>query len=310
MDANPVSPTRSPEAARLEQDYLDRLRSALPSSAETSELIDNIRDHIQTALAEVPAAAEVSLTKMATVLEELGSPESIAAEFADSAPAVSQTPPTAPEPAPAQNPHSPPAAAPNSVATELSLPETLDRLFVGYLIAIVGLWVPFIGLYICHMIGFAVMLKGIQRGGGHIPQGETVKKLLIAALCVVIAHFPLSTLSLAPPLVAIIILPLSIGWMVLDIVVFWILMSGLAEVSDQRAPEMSTQLRDRRIIYVIVSIVFFILAAAIGGVIAVNSGEPKVGELVGLLLLPIWWVVGWFLILKPIRQLRNRVLAV
>ncbi|MEM7015344.1 MAG: hypothetical protein AAF585_28125, partial [Verrucomicrobiota bacterium] len=292
--------------ARLEKDYVDRLRAALPASADATELIDNIRDHIQTALAEIPAAAEVSLSKMAAILEELGSPESIAAEFAESTPVVSQSPPSAP--AQTQDPYAPPASHPSPpTGAKIGLFQTLDRLFIGYLVTVVGLWVPFIGLHFCHIVGFGLMYWALHAGGAHIPKSETAKKLLLAALCIVIALFPLTILSLAAPLIALVAFPLSLGWMALDIVVFWMLMTGLAEVADQRAPEMSARIRDRRIMYLIASIVFLILATAIGLVIAVNSNEERVSELAGFVLLPFWWVVGWFLILKPIRQLRNRV---
>ncbi|MBN1808980.1 MAG: hypothetical protein JW909_07910 [Planctomycetes bacterium] len=71
--------SRNPEALRLENDYLSRLQAALASirSADADEILQDVRQHIEDALSEIPAA-EVSLVQMAGVIESLGPPESIA----------------------------------------------------------------------------------------------------------------------------------------------------------------------------------------------------------------------------------------
>ena len=67
------SKPRSPEAERLERDYLERLHRALDRTpeAEATEIEENIADHIHSALAETEIE-EVRLSRMAVVLEELG----------------------------------------------------------------------------------------------------------------------------------------------------------------------------------------------------------------------------------------------
>jgi HAAS domain-containing protein len=77
---------RSSEAARLEADYLARVRSVLAGRdrSEVEEVIESLREHIEEELSSV-AAVEVSLVQMANVLERLGPPELFVPEEASSA---------------------------------------------------------------------------------------------------------------------------------------------------------------------------------------------------------------------------------
>jgi HAAS len=77
---------RSSEAARLEADYLARVRSVLAGRdrSEVEEVIESLREHIEEELSSM-AAAEVSLVQMANVLERLGPPELFVSEEASSA---------------------------------------------------------------------------------------------------------------------------------------------------------------------------------------------------------------------------------
>jgi hypothetical protein len=67
---------RNYEAARMESDYLARVRSALAGNApsEIDEIIQSVQEHIEAELSE-NASGEVSLAEMATVLERLGPPD-------------------------------------------------------------------------------------------------------------------------------------------------------------------------------------------------------------------------------------------
>lgn len=86
--------TRNNEAARLESDYLARVRSALTGNApsETDEIIQSIQEHIEEELTE-KAPDEVSLSQMAAVLERLGPPEAYAQALREPAEAP-PSPPT------------------------------------------------------------------------------------------------------------------------------------------------------------------------------------------------------------------------
>jgi hypothetical protein len=70
---------RNTEAARLEADYLARVKVAIAGRgpSEVDEILDSLREHIGEELSEI-AEDQVSLVQMANVLERLGSPESYA----------------------------------------------------------------------------------------------------------------------------------------------------------------------------------------------------------------------------------------
>ena len=68
---------RSTEAARLEADYLARVRVALAGrdASEVDEVIQSVKEHIEEELSEA-SGDEVNLSQMAKFLEHLGPPES------------------------------------------------------------------------------------------------------------------------------------------------------------------------------------------------------------------------------------------
>ena len=70
---------KNQEAQRLEVDYLSRLNDALTGipDRDVEEIIQEVHRHIEDAIAELPDE-EVTLSKMAGVLEILGPPESFA----------------------------------------------------------------------------------------------------------------------------------------------------------------------------------------------------------------------------------------
>ena len=90
--------SRTAEAARLEADYLARVRGALADRepSEIDEVMESINAHIEEELSESPGD-ETTLVQMANVLEQLGPPEAYAQD-SDTVPAP--TPATAPTPTP------------------------------------------------------------------------------------------------------------------------------------------------------------------------------------------------------------------
>ena len=95
---------RSSEAGRLETDYLDRVRSELRGRepAEIDEILESLREHIEEEFSEL-TDDEVSLVRMADVLERLGSPDSYREEPEHTAPPPPPPAPTGrPVPGPAE----------------------------------------------------------------------------------------------------------------------------------------------------------------------------------------------------------------
>jgi hypothetical protein len=85
---------RNAEAARLQADYIARLRAALAGreTGEITEIVQSVQEHIEEALGE-SGEGEVTLVEMANVLERLGSPEDYASELPEPAPREPDPPP-------------------------------------------------------------------------------------------------------------------------------------------------------------------------------------------------------------------------
>ena len=73
--------TRDPEAARLENDYLARIRAVLAGrpESEIAEVLQSVREHIEESGASLPGE-QVSLSAMAGIIEQLGPPEAYRVE--------------------------------------------------------------------------------------------------------------------------------------------------------------------------------------------------------------------------------------
>jgi hypothetical protein len=72
---------RTAEAARLEADYFDRVRRALAGrgASEIEEIVQSLREHIEEELSG-EGDSEITLTRVANVLEQLGPPEAYSQE--------------------------------------------------------------------------------------------------------------------------------------------------------------------------------------------------------------------------------------
>ncbi len=72
---------RNTEAARLQADYLARVKTALAGgeTSEVDEIIQSVREHIEEELSQI-AEEQISLVPMANVIERLGPPETYAQE--------------------------------------------------------------------------------------------------------------------------------------------------------------------------------------------------------------------------------------
>lgn len=289
---------RSIEATRLEGDYLARLRSALRyvSESEATEIHDNVTEHIRAAVDELHSD-EVSLSQMAAILEELGSPESLIVE-----PDEIETPVPDLFDSPADEPEIPPVPVSASASGAV---EFLDRLFAGYLIAIAGLYVPFIDLYLCSIIGYGVIFLALKKA--PTPEIAAGSPWALVALISIFSICPITLLSYASDAFGLLGLPAFLGLIVSDIILFWILFGGMADWIERRGlSELATKTRNLRMIYLVTSLLVAVVLLPVGMIAAVeNNGNVPV--VVGFALLPVGWVVGWFLVLRPIRRIRQAI---
>jgi len=85
---------RNAEAARLETDYLARVKAALASreASEVEEVIQSVKEHIEEELSD-DLDGEVSLVQMANVVERLGPPEAYIQPEGDEAPPITSPSP-------------------------------------------------------------------------------------------------------------------------------------------------------------------------------------------------------------------------
>lgn len=172
---------RDPEAARIEDDYFLRLGKALSRlpAEQRNEILQNVREHVQLALG---AGGVVTLVEMAQVLQQLGSPEAMAAEATGGS--------AQPAAGPAHEGNAPPIdleyAHPAAGLTPDQYPQAafiLRRLWIATIISSTGVFVPVTGPEIAGLIGSATIAATVlaYRGGVERPL-RTVGRLEIASI--------------------------------------------------------------------------------------------------------------------------------
>jgi len=139
---------RSSEAARLEADYLARLRTTLVGRppAEIADIVQGVQEHIEDALAEF-GGGEVTLVQMARVIERLGSPEAYARD--------SSTTSREAEPRVPAVPVSSPAGA--TIGERKGFAALLDKMWWAYLVGVIGLYVPVIDFFFCDIVSAVIL---------------------------------------------------------------------------------------------------------------------------------------------------------
>jgi hypothetical protein len=143
--------TVSIEAKRLEFDYLLRLHQALagvdPSQAQ--DISENVEEHLRNAVAEVPGNA-VTSADMANILERLGPPEAMVPRSGSARTSAGSSGPARPRP----------ANIPMPQASEEDL-DALDSMRTAWLVCVISVYIPVIQLYLCSLIGTALLISPV-----------------------------------------------------------------------------------------------------------------------------------------------------
>lgn len=285
---------RNPEAARLEGDYLLRVQSALVGHANAGSILENAREHIEEGGSEF-SADEISLVQMARILEQLGPPEAFVPEG------------KAPEPQGVPNNMKAQALQWEKFKDEIRF---FDRLWIAAFIGAVGLYVPIVNLHVCDLIYFA-MIAVIFSGRKYPESYRNCSPLGWWCFGLSLALFPLGLFSLAVPGVAILSLPMGIALGVLNLFLYWRVMTGMAELVEEVGEvKLCEWTCRRRNAGIAAGIVFSVLAFLIGIVIGLSVGNNKKDHLWAELIMPLFvipsgWILGWYFLLRPISRAKE-----
>lgn len=281
--------TRSAEAARLEKDYLGRVRSALAGRdpAEIEDVLFSLHEHIEEELAQ-DRDEEVRLSRMAAVLERLGPPESYAPETPER-----PTAPSAPPPSDARG-----------------FAELLDRVWVAYFIAILGIYVPIIDVQLCGIVGGVVLAVVLLRTGN--PELRSAGRLAAADVVLLLALGALGLATLAVRELALLALPVLVVHLACAILAYWKLMGATADTvlsaGHLRLGEALRRIRRGYVVYCVISFaVLLALGVVLGLVLDFRRGNPV--WWVGYLFLPVGWFFGYHLVLSPLSSARAALSA-
>ena len=294
--------TRTPEAAHLEQDYLARLRAMLGGrpAAEAEAILQDVRDHIESALGE-SAAEPVSLTAMAAVFERLGPPETCAAaeESARARP---------PSPAPPV-----PAAGVASAVDGEAWAGVIDRLWWAFLVTTIGLYVPVIEFAFCDIAGIALVLAAVRRLPAGAPDDyRTLAPHGVIAIVLLLLTSPLIALSHIAPLLALAVVPVAVAAFAWELIVYAKCMGGAAALLEGRGrADLARSVRTSRAIYIgsCIGVTVFMIGVVLVVALVTPAGRREGIDwpteiLSACVMLPIGWVLGAFFALRPLGQVR------
>lgn len=277
---------RHPEAERLERDYLERARRALASHPDGAAILEELRQHIEGAAAELPGP--VGLAAMAAILERLGPPEAVAPE-------------AAPAPVPPR-----PASATRPPAEEA---DWVERLRLACLVGVVGLYVPLIELHVCALISLALIAVAVQAAPARAAALRSAALPAWWAFALCLAMAPIAALEWLTPAAGLIGMPVGTAYLVLHLIVFWRLMGSVAELTaGLDGDRVRSRLQTARVLYLITTLIAVVVGGTIVGLLVGGSG-PAAASLASLLFLPIGWLIGWRLVLRPLAAARDALRA-
>lgn len=283
---------RDREAARLESDYIARLRELLATRglSEQMEILQEVRHDIEQRLGDVEP---VTLVQMAAALQQMGSPESQAVERV--AMAASRAAARAEQPPPVlEYPTARLATAPQA-AEAVPL---LNRIWWGMLVSVVRLYIPVVDLEVCAIIGSVITATAIFRSRGQAQDElRVVGELEWAVAGILLAMSAFSTAATVVEAIALANVLLLLGLLVCSIASYWILMTTLARwMAGLGRDALSRRILLLRTLNVAVVIpAMLILSIVVGATIGIEW-------YIGYVLLPISWITGYFFALAPIAQ--------
>ena len=181
-----MTATRSPEAARLEADYLARAGAALRGHADAAGILDGLREHIDAAVAEQPGP--VGLARMAEILERLGPPQAVA----PSPPASSAVEPGAM------------TARPGDGAADAAY---LDRLWLALLFGVVAIYIPVIDFFVFEIVSLVLLALACRAAPPRIAGFRRSEPLAWCALIICVMITPLTLVNMKAPLAGLVLLP-------------------------------------------------------------------------------------------------------
>lgn len=188
--------------------------------------------------------------------------------------------------------------------------DLLDRVWIAYLISIVGIFIPIIDLSVCSILGGILLAMVLLR----LPQEQ--RELRLAGVLTVVEVIMLvllsgvTLLSLFSPLFSILGIPIALALAACSLIAYWKIMGKTGStLAAAGYPDVSRSIYSARIGYIVYTIAVLLLAIVIGVIVGVvvgtqfrgnASAQHWAGSGVACILLPVHWLFGWLFILRPI----------
>ena len=298
--------SRSIEANRLQEDYLDRLHRVLRHLPvdQATEIELNVADHIARSLAD--ETEEISLTRMAQVLEELGPPEDMVEDDSFRSTNGSPLPPPPPS-------SSPPSGANSADVPQLDrtvVEELLGKVVASYVIIIAGLYIPVIDFMFCVIIGYFLLGKLLAKGNSR--EAALLRPIADWARITALISLIASILGVGiqfSPFVAFLALPVSLAMFGFSLVTDWKVLGTSAIIADRiGASALAQSCRRAQILWLVCYLGLLGLGTILGVVMGL-AGQTKVPlgvhMLMMLIVLPISWLLGGLILIRPIWMVRS-----
>ncbi|MCX5776811.1 MAG: hypothetical protein NTX32_04180 [Candidatus Firestonebacteria bacterium] len=281
---------RVPEAERLEENYLQRLKNTLANrdTVLANEIMQGIRDHIEEAVNE-SLNEEISSAQMANILEKLGAPETYINDYSASG-----------------------SGAQADVKKEDPgiYSEIFNKLWIACFIGVLGLYVPVINIYFCTII-YLVLIILIFRtySSNNKERTKSIIKLSIVQIILLTIYSITSILGLHFINIfldtVVFVITMTINWKI-----FGEMSAALRILKNQSGAEYVEGARIKYIIFSIIAYMGFIFV----GVLLAYSGQfygrhdiVKFALFEPLITLPIGWLIGWLFLLRPISRAKQSI---
>ena len=194
----------------------------------------------------------------------------------------------------------------------MSIRDQVRALWLANVVFTLALYVPIIDLYICDIIGLAILVHMCKRISEDSPdEFASVGHLSVFAIAGLLAICLLQSTAGESEDAGLIMVPLVLAIWGLTLVIYWLYMGGAAELAERlEQAELAMFMRRSRFPFIFAS---FLLGMALNDLTAPLIGEGKdtwSGELLRMaLILPPYWLLNAYFLMIPLNHLRKVVEA-
>jgi hypothetical protein len=190
----------------------------------------------------------------------------------------------------------------------MNIRQQIRALWWANLAFTLALYIPLIELYICDIVGFAILLRLHRRLPDDAPEEfASVGWLAAFALAGALAISVLAVATRQQESLNALLFPIALVYFGIGLTLYWHYMGGAAEIAERlQQAELADFIRASRLPFILASIGLLMLVGSLHAAAFPDADDSLRSELMGMgMILPALWCLNAYFLMYPIHHLRQ-----